>query len=269
MGLNAALLPENEEARLAAVRRYEILDTAQEEVFDRLTALAARLIDAPIALLSIVDSDRVWVKSRLGTDVRAVARDQGLCAQAILEAGPYVVADAAADEQWRDSPLVTDEGLRFYAGAALRTKDGLALGALAVGGLKPRQATPQELETLEDLASIAMHQLDLRLATLADAPAADEVPDSVSWEDPPQRKVRPAEEWEPLLAQVAQRPGHWAKLRHYSGETSAYRAAAQLRDRDDLPDGHWEFLARRSPEGGSDLFARISAAEAGDLNRRR
>lgn len=269
MGLNAALLPENEEARLAAVRRYGILDTAEEEVFDRLTALAARLIDTPIALLSIVDSDRVWVKSRLGTDIEAVERGQGLCSRAILEAEPYVVADAAADEQWRDSPLVANEGLRFYAAAPLRTQDGLALGALAVGGLEPRVVTPQELVTLEDLASIAMHQLDLRLAALGDAPAPDEVPDTISWEDPPQRKVRPPEEWAPLLAQVSQRPGHWAKLRHYSGETSAYRAAAQLRDRDDLPEGHWEFLARRSPEGGSDLFARVSAADAADRKRRR
>lgn len=269
MGLSAGLQPQNERARLAAVLRYGILDTEREEVFDRLTALASRLMDAPIAMMSIVNSDRVWVKSRQGTDLETIDREDGMCSLTILTDKPYVIADLSTDERWRESPLVTEGGLRFYAGAPLRTADGHALGALSVADLKPRQTTPQELETLEDLASIAMHQLDLRLAARGEDPAPDEAPDSVSWEDPPQRKVRPAEEWAPLLAQVSQRPGHWAKLRHYSGETSAYRAAAQLRDRDDLPEGHWEFLARRSPEGGSDLFARVSAAEARDRRRRR
>lgn len=267
MGPSATLLPENEEARLAAVRRYGILDSEREEVFDRLTALAARLTGSPIALLSFVDSDRVWMKSRLGTDLEQVDRHHGMCSQAILGEGSYVVTDAAEDEQWKESPLVTEGSVRFYAGAPLRTPDGHALGVLVVADVEPREVTPQELETLEDLASIAMHQLDVRLAAMGEA--SDEAPDTVSWEDPPQRKVRPPEEWAPLLDQVSQRPGHWAKLRHYSGETSAYRAAAQLRDRDDLPEGHWEFLARRSPEGGSDLFARVSATEPGDRNRRR
>ncbi|HUR50275.1 MAG TPA: GAF domain-containing protein [Acidimicrobiales bacterium] len=268
MGISAGLLPKNEEARLAAVRRYGILDTESEEVFDRLTALAARLMDAPISMMSIVDSDRVWVKSRQGTDVEVVERAHGICSGTILTDEPYVISDATVDERWQAIPLVTDGGLRFYAGAPLRTADGYALGALMVADVKPRDATAKELETLQDLASVAMHQLDLRLAALGNPTATDEVPDAISWEDPPQRKVRPPEEWAPLLAQVLQRPGHWAKLRHYSGETSAYRAAAQLRDRDDLPEGHWEFLARRSPEGGSDLFARVSAADARDRTRR-
>lgn len=268
MGSSAGLLPQDETARLAAVRRYGILDTEREEAFDRLTALTARLLDAPIAMLSIVDSERVWVKSRLGTDIEYIDRRHGMCSRAILGDEPYVVTDAAEDAQWRDSPMVAQGGLRFYAGAPLRTGDGHALGALGVCDVKPRQPTLQELETLRDLASIAMHQLDLRLAGLGEAGPEDATSDTVSWEDPPLRKVRPPEEWAPLLAQVSQRPGHWAKLRHYSGETSAYRAASQLRDRDDLPEGHWEFLARRSPEGGSDLFARVSAAEPGDRKRR-
>lgn len=85
--------------------------------------------------------------------------------------------------------------------------------------------------------------------------------EAVAWEDPPERKAKPSEEWTPLLNQVARRVGHWAKLRHYDGETSAYRAAAQLRKRDDLPPGHWEFLARRDSDGGSNLFARVTGAK--------
>ena len=270
MGLDAGLIPKNEEARLAAVARYGILDTGHEEVFDRLTALTARLLDAPGAMMSFVDAERVWIKSAKGVELREVSRRDSPCAMTIMRDEPYLVPDAAADPQWKDSPLVAgDFGLRFYAGAQLRTSDGFNLGGLCVIDQQPREATSAELQTLEDLASIAMHQLDLRLAALGELPGVEEPSEAISWEDPPQRKVRPPEEWAPLLAQVSQRPGHWAKLRHYTGETSAYRAAAQLRDRDDLPEGHWEFLARRSPEGGSDLFARVSAAEARDRKRRR
>ena len=269
MGINAGLIPTNEQARLAAVERYAILDTGREEAFDRLTALTARLLDAPGAMISFVDSDRVWVKSAQGVELNEVPRQHSPCAVTIMSDRPYLVPDASADPQWKDSPLVSDIGLRFYAGAPLRTSDGFNLGGLCVVATEPRHATDAELRTLEDLASIAVHQLDLRLAALGDSAQAEEPADTISWEDPPQRKVRPPEEWGPLLAQVSQRPGHWAKLRHYTGETSAYRAASQLRERDDLPQGHWEFLARRSPEGGSDLFARVSAAEAKDRNRKR
>lgn len=265
--MKAGLIPENEAARLAAVARYGILDTDREEAFDRLTALTARLLDAPAAMMSIVDSERVWVKSALGLELQEVPRHEAMCAMTILQDRPYQVADASADPRWKDTPLVAGEaGIRFYAAAQLRTSDGFNLGGLCVIDQRPRKATPQELETLEDLASLAMHQLDLRLAALGEseskAPAEE-----ISWEDPPQRKVRPPEEWAPLLDQVAQRPGHWAKLRHYDGETSAYRAAAQLRERTDLPEGHWEFLARRSPEGGSDLFSRLSASKPTDRRR--
>ena len=270
MGISAGLKPDNEQARLAAVARYAILDTGREEVFDRLTALTARLLATTGAMMSFVDADRVWVKSALGVDVRELPREHSMCSVTITREEPYLVTDASADPRWKESPLVAgDFGLRFYAGAPLRTADGFNLGGLCVVDSKPRQATSAELETLEDLASIAMHQLDLRLAALGEPAPVEEASDTISWEDPPQRKVRPPEEWGPLLAQVSQRPGHWAKLRHYTGETSAYRAAAQLRERDDLPRGHWEFLARRAPEGGSDLFARVSAAEPKDKKRKR
>ena len=269
MGTTAGLVPSNEQARLAAVARYAILDTEREEVFDRLTALTARLLDTPGAMMSFVDADRVWIKSAQGVELREMPRDQSPCAVTITRDEPYLVPDASADPRWKDTQLVAgDLRLRFYAGAPLRTSDGFNLGGLCVVAPEARNVSASELRTLEDLAAVAMHQLDLRLAALGEPPAGEEFAETISWEDPPQRKVRPPEEWDSLLAQVSQRPGHWAKLRHYTGETSAYRAAAQLRDREDLPEGHWEFLARRSPEGGSDLFARVSAAEANDRNRR-
>ena len=263
-------IPTDEEARLAAVARYEILDTEREEVFDRLTALTARLLNAPKAMMSIVDESRIWLKSAQGVDLAELPRGQMMCEQTISQDTPYAVNDASEDPRWRTSPAVEKMGVRFYAGAPLKTSDGHRLGGLCVIDSQPRRATPKELETLEDLASLAMNQLDLRLAALGESRSdAEEAPlaEVISWEDPPQRKVRPPEEWAPLLAHVAQRPGHWAKLRHYEGETSAYRAAAQLRERDDLPAGHWEFLARRSSGGGSDLFARLTAAQPGDQKR--
>ena len=260
--MKAGLLPENETARLAAVTRYAILDTDNEEVFDRLTGLTARLLDAPGAMMSIVDSDRVWVKAAQGVELKEVPRDEAMCSVTILHDEPYQVPDASADPLWKNTPLVATGAVRFYAAAQLKTPDGFNLGSLCVLDQRPREATPQELETLEDLASIAMHQLELRLAARGEGETKES--EVISWEDPPQRKVRPPEEWGPLLDQVAQRPGHWAKLRHYDGETSAYRAAAQLREREDLPEGHWEFLARRSPDGGSDLFARLSASKPTD-----
>lgn len=269
MGINAGLVPNDEPARVAAVARYGILDTEPEEAFDRLTALTARLLDAPGAMMSFVDSDRVWVKSAQGLSIREVRREHSPCAMTIMQDEPYLVPDASVDPHWKDSPLVAGEmRLRFYAGAPLKTADGFNLGGLCVVASEPRHVTAAELRTLEDLASIAVHQLDLRVAALGETAPVEEAPETISWENPPQRKVRPPEEWGPLLSQVSQRPGHWAKLRHYSGETSAYRAAAQLRERDDLPPGHWEFLARRSPEGGSDLFARVSAPDPKDRKRK-
>lgn len=255
----------DERARLDALARYAIVDTPPEDAFDRITGLAARLLDAPVAMMSFVDADRVWFKSTHGADVTEIPRSHGMCSVTITRDHPYLVSDLTADPKWSRSSLVTrDPGARSYVGAPLTTADGHRLGGIFVLDDRTRQPTPQELATLEDLASITMHQLDLRLAALGESPesgganaqATTEGP--VAWEDPPERKVRAAEEWEPLLRHVAQRVGHWAKLRHYDGETSAYRAAAQLRKRDDLPPGHWEFLARRDSAGGSNLFARVS-----------
>jgi len=154
-----------EAARMAAVRRYDVLDTPPDGAFDRITAVAARIFDVPIAIVSIVDEDRIWFKSHHGLESEQITCEPGLCASAILHNTPWIVQDALADPRALANPLVAgDFGLRFYAGAPLRTHDGHGLGTLCVLGFEPREVTPDEAATLEDLAAIVMDELELRLA---------------------------------------------------------------------------------------------------------
>jgi signal transduction histidine kinase len=159
------LIPANERERLDAVRRYEILDTPPDGAFDRITALAARIFDVPISIVSIVDSDRIWFKSRRGVGVDEIGRDPGLCASAILQYEPWVVTDATVDPRTLANPLVVGElGLRFYAGVPLTTREGYNLGTLNVIDTEPREVTGAEIATLEDLAAIVIDEMELRLA---------------------------------------------------------------------------------------------------------
>jgi signal transduction histidine kinase len=159
------LIPPNERERLEAVRRYEILDTPPDGAFDRITALAARIFDVPISIVSIVDSDRIWFKSHHGIDVTEVGRDPGLCASAILQYEPWLVTDAEVDPRTLTNPLVVGElGLRFYAGVPLTTRDGYNLGTLNVIDSEPREIDALQIATLKDLAAIVIDELELRLA---------------------------------------------------------------------------------------------------------
>ncbi|SDI46720.1 Serine/threonine protein kinase [Arthrobacter subterraneus] len=162
--LTGSLLPDNEEERLAAVRRYDILDTPPDGAFDRVTSLAARIFSVPTAIVSIVDHDRIWFKSHHGTDVEQLDRDPGLCASAILQNDPWIIEDAAIDPRALSNPLVAGEyGLKFYAGVPLRTRDGFNLGTLCILDTESRQFTADETRILEDLAAIVMNDLELRL----------------------------------------------------------------------------------------------------------
>lgn len=157
---------ENEEARMRAVHRYRILDTLPDGTFDRVVAVAARLFSVPVAIVSIVDHDRIWFKARYGTDVDQIGRDPGLCASAILQDHAWVVESAATDPRTLANPLVAGEsGMRFYAGVPLRTPDGYNLGTLCVLDQKPREFTSEDAQTLENLAAIVMNDLELRLQT--------------------------------------------------------------------------------------------------------
>ncbi len=156
---------ETERERLAAMRRYDILDTPPDGAFDRITALAARFFNVPICIISIVDHDRIWFKSHHGLEVQQIGREPGLCASAILQEEVYTVLDAKVDPRTLANSLVAGEfGLRFYAAAPLRTRDGFNLGTLCVIDHQPRQVTEAEKETLKDLAAIVIDELELRLA---------------------------------------------------------------------------------------------------------
>jgi eukaryotic-like serine/threonine-protein kinase len=120
-----------EALRLAALRRYDILDTPPDGSFDRITDIAADLFSVPIAIVSLVDENRIWFKSRRGLDVDEIDRSPGLCSSAILRSDPLILPDAAADMHALANPLVAGEfGLRFYVGVPLRTHDGFNLGTL-------------------------------------------------------------------------------------------------------------------------------------------
>ncbi|MFJ7750317.1 GAF domain-containing serine/threonine-protein kinase [Arthrobacter sp. NPDC097144] len=158
------LIPADEAERLAAVRSYNLLDTPPDGAFDRITALAARLFSVPVAIVSVVDTDRIWFKSAHGTDVGEIGRDPGLCASAILQNDAWVVSDARVDPRTLANPLVAGEfGLQFYAGVPLQSRDGYNLGTLCILDREPREFTESEVRTLKDLAAIVMNDLELRL----------------------------------------------------------------------------------------------------------
>ncbi|MEP7130871.1 MAG: GAF domain-containing protein [Sphingomicrobium sp.] len=161
----AEIIPPDEAKRMAAVRRYNILDTPPDGAFDRITALAARRFGVPIAIVSIVDEDRIWFKSHHGLPVEQIDREPGLCASAILGNDPYLVADASIDPRTLANPLVAgDFGLRFYAGVPLTTSDGHNLGTLCVIDKEPRPIDRKQIEDLKDLASVVMDQIEMQLS---------------------------------------------------------------------------------------------------------
>jgi len=157
-----------EAARLAAVRRYGILDTPPDSAFDRVARLAARLFATPIATVTIVDEQRIWFKARHGLDgLTEIPREPGLCASAILHDEPYLVTDARVDLRTLHHSLVHGElGLCFYAAAPIVTADGHRLGTVNVIDHAPRQVRRDDLTMLQDLAAIVADELALRLAAL-------------------------------------------------------------------------------------------------------
>lgn len=159
-----AIIPDDEIARMAAVHQYRILDTPPDGAFDRITALAARLFNVPIAIVSIVDHDRIWFKSHHGMTAEEIPREPGLCASAILQGDVWVVENAPEDPRTLTNPLVAgDFGLGFYAGAPLKTREGYNLGTMCILDTAPRSMSATDMATLQDLAGLVISELELRL----------------------------------------------------------------------------------------------------------
>ena len=149
-----APIPPDEAARLASLRRLQLLDTPPEDRFDRLTRMAKRLFGVPIALVSLVDEDRQWFKSRLGMNEHETPRDVAFCAHAILDDEIMVVSNASSDPRFADNPLVTgDLNIRFYAGHPVKSPDGANVGTLCIMDHQPRELSHEDRRLLDDLAA--------------------------------------------------------------------------------------------------------------------
>jgi GAF domain-containing protein len=162
--MTIAAMPPDEINRLDALYRYQILDTESESAFDELTQLASEVCDTPIALISLIDPDRQWFKSKVGLDAEETSRDIAFCTHAINQEKVFEVNDTFRDERFKNNPLVTsDPNIPFYAGAPLITPDGHAIGTICVISDKPKKLNVHQRKAMEILSREVISQLELRL----------------------------------------------------------------------------------------------------------
>ena len=153
-------MSENESERLQVLHALEILDTDNEERFDRYTRIVKRILDVPIALVSLVDTDRQWFKSRAGLDATETSREISFCGHTILNDRPMIISDTFEDDRFADNPLVTsDPKIRFYAGAPIYAPSGQCLGTLCAIDRVPRQLSVADIQALTDLAMMVNREI--------------------------------------------------------------------------------------------------------------
>ncbi len=161
--MEAAPLPDNEDERLAELLNYDVLDTEAEQLFDDLTTLASQICDTPIALISLIDPDRQWFKSRVGLDAEETSREIAFCSHAILQDDVFEIPNASLDPRFHDNPLVTGApDIRFYAGAPLVSPSGHAIGTLCTIDRKPRKLTESQKTSLQTLSKSVVAHLELK-----------------------------------------------------------------------------------------------------------
>lgn len=153
-----------ESKRLENLYKYEILDTPEDGDFDEITSLAVKIFNVPVAIITLVDTDRIWFKSAYGIDEEEIPRTPGLCSSAIMSDDIYIVENASVDPRTLANPLVAGVmGLQFYAAAPLKSKDGFNLGTLCIIDKIPRRLDAKESSILLQLSKIVMAQIELKL----------------------------------------------------------------------------------------------------------
>jgi signal transduction histidine kinase/CheY-like chemotaxis protein len=161
--MQLATIPENDQDRLKALYRYNILDTGEEQEFDDLAYMASYICQTPIAVITMVDENRQWFKSKIGMDVAETPRDIGFCSHVIHQKDLFIVPDAKEDVRFHDNPMVLGAPhVRFYAGAPLVTPDGHIIGSLSTIDNKPRELTPEQMTALTSLSRQVISQMELR-----------------------------------------------------------------------------------------------------------
>lgn len=157
------MLQDYEKKRLAVLRQLNLLDSSPSESFDRITRMASKLFDLPIAAVSLTDHDRQWFKSRVGIEHWEIPRFKACCGEVADTSKFLVIADLLNSNTYQNS-ILAEQGVRFYAGAPLTTRDGYTLGSMCVLGTEPRDITDDERALLQDMASMVMDQIELQHA---------------------------------------------------------------------------------------------------------